>query len=160
MEQSTSTSPGLQFSATMSEHQRSLSSADYSEPSPRRSDQLAISPQSLGQSQIPPTAGMNWVCRHCARSFTKKHLRTKHEQVHTKPILCPLAPTCQHRTAMKRDMRRHVAVHHAGDTAVSSPVPIQNFTCAVSGCRSEHMGFKRKDHLTRHVRKVHARLIH
>ncbi|KUJ16971.1 uncharacterized protein LY89DRAFT_68601 [Mollisia scopiformis] len=160
MERLISTSPGLQSSPAISQQQPSVSSASLSDSSPSRSDQTAISPeesprQSLGAS----SSDVEWTCRHCARSFTKKYLRTKHEQVHTKPILCPLAPRCQHRTAMKRDMRRHVAVHHAGDNAVSSPVSAQSFTCDVSGCRYEHTGFKRKDHLTRHIRKVHARLV-
>ncbi|KAF8852444.1 hypothetical protein BDZ45DRAFT_110703 [Acephala macrosclerotiorum] len=153
MEQSPSLYSESQSSPAIAEHQPLSSSSSVSGSSPSNgSDQVAISPpEELPiQTQQRVYQTIDFTCRHCARSFTKKYLRTKHEQIHTKPITCPLAPTCQYRTARNRDMRRHIGVHHDGT--------VSRFTCSVSGCRYERVGFNRKDNLARHMRRVHSRL--
>ncbi|CZR62146.1 uncharacterized protein PAC_12043 [Phialocephala subalpina] len=161
MEQSPFSPPGPQSSPDLSEQQLPSSSSSVSGSWPSTgSDQVAISPPEElpveSQNTAPSMTG--YTCSYCAQSFTKKFLLTKHKKIHTKPITCPFAPTCQHRAARERDMQRHIDVHRAKDNAGLQP-NVPNFACSVNGCRFERVGFKRKDQLTRHMRKVHTRLI-
>ncbi|KAE8442069.1 hypothetical protein EG329_003877 [Mollisiaceae sp. DMI_Dod_QoI] len=81
MEKSVSLSSESQHSSNLSEQQLSSSISALSESPPSIAvDQTAPSPvedlPSSVQAQVVSPCATDYVCRHCARSFTKKYLRT------------------------------------------------------------------------------------
>jgi hypothetical protein len=46
---------------------------------------------------------------------------------------------------------------HPGLSLAQTLLAASNFNCSVTGYRFSQEGFKRKDHLKRHVRKVHGK---
>jgi len=75
-------------------------------------------------------------------------------KLHDKPCTCPVQ-LCAYRTAKSRDMRRHLATRHPDYIEAQNlrlePRPI----CPEAGCKYAQLGFARKDHLTRHLRRMH-----
>ncbi|KUJ07006.1 uncharacterized protein LY89DRAFT_375069 [Mollisia scopiformis] len=118
--------------------------------SPSTSETISDRPTSETQSPSPPSTGPAFKCRFCADTFEKRHLLNRHENKHTKPVPCPVSG-CPHRTAKRRDMQRHVVVHHSHE----APVAVPKFLCPVGGCKYAEAGFKRKDHLVRHLERKH-----
>jgi len=123
--------------------------------SPSTSETISDQPSSQSQSPQPPTppsdSGSVYKCRFCAETRDKRHLLNRHEKQHIKPVRCPV-PGCNHGTAKRRDMQRHIIVHHR-DSDPSVVVP--QFMCPVAGCKHAVAGFKRKDHLVRHMERKH-----
>ncbi|CZR63270.1 uncharacterized protein PAC_13167 [Phialocephala subalpina] len=127
--------------------------------SPSTSETVSDPQDSQSQSPRPrsPPSSSAFNCSFCAKTFEKRHLLNRHEKQHTKPIQCPI-PGCNHSTAKRRDMQRHIIVHHPNDN--SAPVELSTvpqFLCPVVGCKHAEAGsgFKRKDHLVRHLKRIH-----
>jgi hypothetical protein len=127
--------------------------------SPSTSETVSDPQDSQSQSPRPPSppSSSAFNCSFCAKTFEKRHLLNRHEKQHTKPIQCPI-PGCNHSTAKRRDMQRHIIVHHPNDN--SAPVELSTvpqFLCPVVGCKHAEAGsgFKRKDHLVRHLKRIH-----
>lgn len=137
--------------ANISSGSSSTSSAasDGSSPTPSTSDQQSPDNHSTQPSPNSPSDS-DLTCSFCAKTFEKRHMLTRHRNQHIKPIPCPISG-CSHRTAKKRDMQRHVIVHHATE----APVAVPKFICPVVTCKHSETGFKRRDHLVRHVKKLH-----
>jgi hypothetical protein len=93
-------------------------------------------------------------CDRCDKTFSARHLLNQHAKNHNKDVKCPVQG-CEHRTAKSRDMfKRHLLVKHReycrehGISQESRPV------CPDSNCRFNRIGFARKDHLTRHLKRT------
>jgi hypothetical protein len=93
-------------------------------------------------------------CDSCDKKFSARHLLNQHAKNHNKNVKCPVQG-CEHRTAKPRDMfQRHLLVKHPeycteyGISRGSRPV------CPDSKCRFNRIGFARKDHLTRHLKRT------
>jgi len=117
-------------------------------------DQQSPENQSPESSEsLPPSPPSDSVlrCSFCAKTFDKKHLLNRHKIQHTKPVRCPI-PDCNHRTAKTRDMQRHMVVHHSTE----APIAVPKFTCPVATCKHAGVGFKRRDHLVRHMKNLHS----
>lgn len=67
----------------------------------------------------------------------RKHVR----EVHNKPVICP-NPHCSHAVGQKKDMNRHIEVHH------SQRAPRSLYPCDFCGGK-----FTRRDNLQRHLKK-------
>ncbi|KAE8450424.1 hypothetical protein EG329_006499 [Mollisiaceae sp. DMI_Dod_QoI] len=102
----------------------------------------------------PSSSSRVYKCSFCAKTFDKRHLLNRHEKQHTKPVQCPV-PGCSHSTAKRRDMQRHIIVHHPNDDAAEPSMVMRQFMCPVAGCKHAEAGFKRKDHLVRHMKRIH-----
>jgi len=111
---------------------------------------------STSQSPQPTSSSSSSVykCSFCAKTFDKRHLLNRHEKQHTKPVQCPVSG-CSHSTAKRRDMQRHIIVHHPNDDSAQPSMVVPQFMCPVAGCKHAEAGFKRKDHLVRHMKRIH-----
>ncbi|KIM95375.1 hypothetical protein OIDMADRAFT_148968 [Oidiodendron maius Zn] len=109
------------------------------------------------ESLSSPSPSRPYPCSVCAQSFDKRHKLNRHMQLHDKPISCPI---CDHRTAKNRDMKRHVNVRHTNDEIPQSYLSKDRYPCPVVECKYAKEGFKRKDHLSRHLRRKHRGLLH
>lgn len=104
---------------------------------------------STSPSEPPETF---YTCDTCAKRFEKKNILKRHKKQHEKPFHCHF---CVKRFAENRDMRRHIVVHHSHHIpGLTQP----RYLCSEPGCRFGQVGFGRKDHLTRHIRRAHSRL--
>lgn len=75
---------------------------------------------------------------------------TSKNESNTDIYLCCLSPRCEFRTKRRVDLERHLNMHYPTR-------PGQLLDCPGRGCsRVGENGFRRKDHLTEHLRKVHA----
>ncbi|KAF8861728.1 hypothetical protein BDZ45DRAFT_739893 [Acephala macrosclerotiorum] len=124
--------------------------------SPSTSTSETVSNPQGSQSQSPqppsPPSSLVFNCSFCAKTFEKRYLLNRHEKQHTKPIQCPV-PGCSHSTAKRRDMQRHMVSHHPEDDSVVVP----QILCPVASCKYAETGsgFKRPDHLVRHLKRIH-----
>ncbi|PMD17210.1 hypothetical protein NA56DRAFT_752560 [Hyaloscypha hepaticicola] len=103
--------------------------------------------QSSGPSE-DRLSDSNFQCTTCFKVFPKQHKLTKHEKIHTKPLLCHLCPDGDYGGAAERkELNRHFWVYHA-EYAESHNIPKEWGTCDDCGkeCRS--------DNLTRHQKKA------
>jgi hypothetical protein len=105
---------------------------------------------------IPPSpdtsASRPSVCNTCAQPFSNSSRLKRHQKQHLKPVTCPVS-SCTHRTAEKRDMKRHVSVRHPGHISVT------RYFCPETGCKYAREGFKRLDHLGRHKSRKHKKVV-
>ena len=87
--------------------------------------------------------------RHSSSS-TSPYTSTSSTHNDGKTLVC-LHPKCPYETKRQYDMERHQVVHFG---------PKLKYDCPGRGCgRVGEHGFARKDHLTEHLRKVHAKPI-
>ncbi|KAG8168989.1 hypothetical protein KVR01_001738 [Diaporthe batatas] len=73
-----------------------------------------------------------------------------------KPEICV---KCGRGFAWKRDLTRHYKVHHKTH-ALEMGVSVSRIRCAYPSCTRVNKTFSRKDHLTRHLQKIHKAVIH
>jgi len=85
-------------------------------------------------------------CHKCGRPFLNSTQLRRHIRRHTKPHKCPI-DSCDAGFSDAKDLRRHNQTIHSTKAL---------FFCPTDGCTFKEKGFKRKDGLTKHVRKVHA----
>lgn len=110
---------------------------------------------SAGQSQGAASGSVaSFSCQTCSdkgvdRTYRKKSDLSKHERYHGyKPFKCS---HCEHRELFKHHLERHFQEKHSEK---------RPFKCLVPECDQHKedvgFGFKRKDHLKRHLRTAHG----
>lgn len=116
------------------------------------STQETLFPAPIPQSPDTSASSLH-VCNVCAKPCLDSQDLKRHLKQHDKPVMCTGSPTCTHRTAENRDMARHLSVHHPGK------ISLPRYLCPETGCMYAIKGFKRRDHLSRHIRRQHKRLV-
>ncbi|KAK3173595.1 hypothetical protein OEA41_006927 [Lepraria neglecta] len=86
---------------------------------------------------------------HSSNKATKSANRKSPKGGEGKLLHC-ISPQCEYKTERQFDLDRHMDTHFP--PSVEKLLPCPGRGCGRTG---EH-GFKRKDHLTEHLRKVHA----
>ncbi|KAI1497553.1 hypothetical protein F5X99DRAFT_421250 [Biscogniauxia marginata] len=107
------------------------------------------SPVASSSSAAATSSQSEFRCIHCGQIFDKKYKLNKHHKKHDPEFQCDI---CDKRFEYKKDLLRHCCEKHP-DTF---PSPI--WYCAEQGCKysKDHgRGFRRKDHLIRHIRSQH-----
>ncbi|KAH9821463.1 zinc finger protein [Teratosphaeria destructans] len=83
-------------------------------------------------------------CQECHAGFEEKQDLRHHKRKHTTPENKPHGcDQCPQRFLHPKDLRRHLRVHQPA-----------SFFCPFEGCRYAERGFKREDHLKRHLEKT------
>ena len=127
---------GLQLRAPSAHrYPASVTSASSSRVSTRRNKEQMIS------------GDYNYRCDECQAGFHTnaelgQHMR-KHVPYKDRPYPCDF---CERRFGFRKDLRRHEPIHDPN---------AEMFPCPFSECKYSKPGFKREDHLGRHLRSQH-----
>lgn len=84
-------------------------------------------------------------CDKCCKLFEKRHKLNHHYRWHEDPT--HTCEECGKKFVAKKDLRRHQKIHKKEE---------RHLFCNIMGCKYEHVGFQRKDHLKRHLEKKHG----
>ena len=90
------------------------------------------------------TNNRTFQCYMCQKPFEKRHLLNKHQRLHERTQICEV---CGNDFAAAKDLRRHFEARHTQNQ--------KRFFCNILGCKDNHTGFPRMDHLRRHNERVH-----
>ncbi|KAL2070385.1 hypothetical protein VTL71DRAFT_13411 [Oculimacula yallundae] len=152
--------PASTSSPSVTSFQTNVSSPDTPTPTPTTSSSSSSASSSSFSTPVSTSSSSSasikiYTCPFCPSTFPQKCFLNRHINTHTKPYVCP-HPSCTARRATNRDLKRHMATH--------DPVSAPRFFCEVEGCefsltgrgKEKGKGFKRRDHLKRHVEVVHG----
>jgi len=96
----------------------------------------------------PSAIKRSHICTICTKPFPNPEGLKRHKKIHDPKIAC-LSYTCLERFAETKDMKRHVQTNHPGI------LPRERHYCPRNDCKYFTCGFGRKDHLKRHMEKIH-----
>lgn len=95
----------------------------------------------VSTSTYAPTFG----CDKCHKVFEKRHQLNHHYRWHDDPM--NTCEECGKKFVAKKDLRRHKKIHNKEE---------RHIFCNSIGCKYQHVGFQRQDHLKRHMERKHG----